>query len=364
MSVAGLTKREIVLAAAATVFLLAAALGFYLYGSSQVPQDAAAKVDESYITEKRVADWIAQYRAAYGLEDDADFAASLLSQNLNVGTFRQNTINQLALDDIVERRAGELGIDPADEQAQAQVDAMRQNMAFGDEGVWADTLSTYGLSEESLLVRYRTNLMCQAVLEADVARRLPTEDELLSYIQEYLAGTTQKHASRIVFSGEDALARAQDCSSRLTELKDAGSLDTTAFAELARELSDEADADTSGGAYAWSGSTVMDADVMDVLKYLEVGAFAGPQSVAADDALEIIYCDAYYTFAAQADIGSLTLADVPSSLLELIADAATEALWTSDTNAYLAGLLAAAKITYYPAPDDAAYAVSMTLVSS
>ena len=37
-----------------------------------------------------VESWIEQYRAGNSLQDDADFASALLSQSLNIGTFRQN----------------------------------------------------------------------------------------------------------------------------------------------------------------------------------------------------------------------------------------------------------------------------------
>jgi parvulin-like peptidyl-prolyl isomerase len=343
--------------------MIAAIVGFALYSSERVPGDAAAKVNSSYLAEERVAERIAQYRTASSLEDDADFAQFLLDQNLNVGTFRQNTINQMALADLVSERAEQLGIAPSEEEAQAQVDAMKQSMAFNDDEIWAESLATYGMSVDSLRAQYLANLKQQGVLEADVPHREPGEEEVLDYLQENLAGTTQKHASRILFEGEDAYARATECHERLSEAQAAGSLDEEAFAAIAREHSDEEGVEETGGLYAWSSSNAMDSDIMALLEGLDVGAFTGVESIEADGALEIIYCDVEYAFPAKDAIESLALGDVPETLRPLIEDAAADAVWTADCNAYLGGLLFGAQITYYPIPADAAYAVDMALPS-
>jgi hypothetical protein len=356
------TKREIVLAVVAALALAAAVWGFALYSTALVPATAAARVNDSYLDEGRVASRIAQYRSAYHLEDDADFASALLAQNLNVDTFRQSTINQLVLSDLIDQRAEELGVVFTDEDAQAQVDAMKRSLAFDDDEVWAETLAGYGMSADSLRLQYLANLKQQAVCEADIARRAPTDAEVLAYTQTYLATTTQKHASRILFTGDDALARTQECYELLLAAKgeDEG-ISAEAFAAMAREYSDEEGVGATGGACAWSGSVVLSEDVTTLLESLAIGSFSAPQSAEADGALEIIYCDEEYAFPAT---DAIVLHDVPASLRELIEAATADALWSLDRDAYLAALLMDAQVTYYPIPKDAAYAVSMALASS
>jgi hypothetical protein len=359
------TGREVVLAVLAVIALLAAVFCFALYNAARVPADAAAKVNDSYLAEERVASEIAQYRMAYGLTDDTDFASALLSQNLNVSTFRQNIINQLALTDIIAKRAEELGIEPADEEAQAQLDATKRSLAFDDDEVWEQTLASYGLSEDFLRSQYLANFRQQAVFEVDVSRREPTEGEELAYIQQYLANTTQKHASRILFVGDDAYTRAKACHEWLqSEADEEGGITAEDFAAAVREYSDEEGAAATGGSFAWSGSGEMSEDITEVLEYLAVGSFSNPQSAGEDKVLEILYCDEEYTFPATEAISSIVELDVPEELEELIRTAATEAVWTQDCSAYMAALLLSARITYYPFPDDAVYAVNMALVSS
>jgi hypothetical protein len=357
-------KREMVFALVAAIAVIAAIVGFALYNSVRVPAGVAAKVNNTYLAEERVADWITQYRTAYRLEDDADFARSLLTQNINVGTFRQDAINQLVLEDLISNRAEELGITASEEEAQAQVDAMKQNMAFNDDEIWEESLATYGMSVESLRMQYLLDLKRQAVFEADVAYRDLSEDEVLGYLQEYLAGTTQKHVSRIIFSEDDAYERATECHERLSEAQAAGDFDAETFATFVREYSDEEGVESTGGAYAWSSGDAMDGEIMTLLETLDVGSFTGPESVEADKAIEIIYCDEEYTFPSKDDIASLAVSDVPPSLMELIEGAAADAFWTADCNVYLAMLLANAPITYYPIPADATYAVDLSLAAS
>jgi hypothetical protein len=103
----------------------------------------------------------------------------------------------------------------------------------------------------------------------------------------------------------------------------------------------------------------MDERVMELLEDLDVGAFTSPESIESDGATEIIYCDEDYTFPTGDAVLSLALDDVPASLAQLVTDAAKGDLWTADCKAYLAELLYDAKITCYPIPHDAAYAVDV-----
>lgn len=353
------TAREAVLAAIAVIAIAAAVVGFALYASALVPDNAAAKVDDFYIDEPDVAAWIGQYRASNSLADDATFATALLSQNLNVSTFRQSAVNQLALAKLISKRADELGIVPTDDQAQQQLEAAKAQFTFNDEGVWADTLELYSLTEEGLLAQYKTNLAQQGVLEADVPKREASDDEVLAYAQRYLAGTTQKHAYRIVFTGDDAEDKAKECYSQIQELAGAGKMTTERFAELAKEYSDEDDVQQTGGSYAWSGGG-MNAEVKEIIAEISAGGFSSIENVSEDNAKEIVYCDDQYEFPKAEDFATFP-EDVPEALMQEVANASSELIWENDCNTYLASLLANAKITYYPVPDGASYNVDMSL---
>lgn len=359
---APLSVRERSLAATAVIAVVVAAVSLVLYFGSLVPADAAAKIDDQYLSEAEVAAWIEQYRLGNGLDDDATFAQTLLNEGENVSTFRQGVVNQIALDMLVEQRASELGISPSDEAIADQLAQAKERFSLGDDNVWAETLSSYNLTEEKLLEQYRSNLAQAAVLEAEVSRRDATDAELLSYLQTNLAGTTQKHAYRIVFIGDDRSQRAQECLAKLDELAESGAVSVEQFSELAASYSDEQGASESGGSYAWSGASMI-GEVKDLLADLEVGEHTVAETVEADDALEIIFCDAVYEFPKAAALATVP-DDVPDELLDEVREAASEVAWESDCESYLASLLVRAKITYFPVPDDAAYNVDMSLAQA
>lgn len=352
-----LSKRERLFASISAVALVVAVVCAILYNGAYVPPDAAAKVNGTFIGERRVAAWISQYRTANGLAEDSEFSRYLLSQNKNVTTFRQETINQLALDDLVKQRAVELGMTATEEEAREQLEATKRTLAFDDDTVWADTLDQYGLTEDALLEQYKASLSREAVLEADVERRDASDEELLSYTQKFLAGTTQKHAYRIVFKGDKAYERARECYGRLKALKDDGKLDLDAFMAEARASSDETGVEESGGAYEWSGSNMGD-EVKNVISDMEEGGLSEPESVDADDAIEIVFCDEVYQYPSASEFDKMP-DDVPEALAVEVSEAASDALWEEDCNSYLGSLIAAAQITYYPVPANAAYNVAL-----
>ena len=353
-------SKEKPLIAGLVVAVIAAIIGFALFFTSGVPAGAAAKVNDSYVTEERVAEWIAQYRSVYGLTDDDTFASTLKSQNMTVVSYRQNAIDQIILSDLIEARANELGLEATDEEVQAKLESVSGQFASDDESLWASTLESMGVTEDELKVRYKADILQSKVEEADVPLRDASDEELLAYVQSYLAGTTQKHVCRIVFEGDSMSTKAEKCMAELKGMRDAGTFDDAAFAKLAKKYSDEDDVAETGGALAWTGAGVIGDEITEVIEDMDAGEFSELTTIEADDgALEIIYVDETYTFPDASNIASVDAIGVPDELLIAVKSAAAQVAWQSDCSDYLAKMLAGAKITYYPVPDDAAYNVEL-----
>ena len=357
-----LSKREKGLvagiAAALVVAVAAVAVAVVLpTGGSDAPDGAAAKVNDSYIYEEDVAEWIEQYRISYGLEDDDDFLSALLEDDLTASTFRIEAINQLALSLLINQTAEELGVTPSDEDAQEQLEALKSSLSLGDDETWAETLEMYGLTEEGLLSQYKTNLAEDAICEAVVEYREASDEEVLAYIQSYLAGTTQKHAYYILFeAGDDESLEA--CQAELAELEESGELNVATFSVLAEEYSIDPDVDSTGGSYAWSGGYMSD-EAKEILEDLEVGECSEAESYmdsAGDEYVQILFCDEEYTFDSASDLTELP-DDVPDELMDEVLEEAAEVVYESNCSSYLSWLLATADITYYPIPQDASYNV-------
>ena len=366
-SSSGLSPRECVLVVVTVVAIAAAivgalaATGFGPFASlsSAQPTGAAAKVDDFYVMEDDVETYIEQYRASYSITDDDEFAQTLSDEDTSVSTFRKTAIDQLALNQLILNRAEELDVMPTDEECQAQLDAIKEALSLGDEESWAETIEGYGLTEEGLLEQYRVNLAQDAICAEDVEHRDANDDEVLAYLQNTLAGSTQYHAYRITVSGtdDDAVDEAEDIYQELLEMYEDGELDVGSFSYMAFQYSDDEDVTEDGGSYAWTGSE-MDDSIKEDMEYASVGELMGVYTVEADDAVEVIYCDDSYTFADSDDLTELP-DDVPDALWAEVLDAAADEVFDTNSSSYLAWLLAQAEITYYPVPDDAPYNVDV-----
>ena len=351
------TVREQALALVTAVAVVFGVVAGALCIMAQVPDDAAAKVNGSYVYESDVAEWVEQYRTSYSLEDDADFADSLISSSITVSDFRIDAINELAMVVLIQQRASELGATASDEEAQELLEDAKEYYADGDEDTWAEVLENSGYTEEELLEQYKISILQDAVYEADVPQVEATEDELVTYMKAYLADSTQKHAYRILFTGDDAAERAEACLAELEALEEDGGLDLEAFGELAVEYSDDEDVAETLGEYAWSGSD-MDDSAKEAIEELEVGMFSDAVSVD-DETVEVLYCDEEYAFPTYSDLVEVP-DDVPDELMEEVEEAAADYVWQDDCEEYLVQMLAQAEITYYPLPSDASYNIDLS----
>ena len=356
----GLSSREKLLAVLLVVAVIAAIAGFALFARAGITASgAAAKVNDFYIAEEDVAQWIAQYRASYSMSDDSTFVSSLTSNGTSISDLHKEAVDQLALSELILQRAEELGVTPTDEECQEQLDAIKESMSLGDEETWQETLEMYELTEEGLLEQYRVNLAEDAICEEDVDFRDATDDEVLSYMYSYLSGTTQYHAYRIVFSGDDAEERAQEVYDTLQTMQNDGELDVAVFSTMALEYSDEETVADTGGSYAWSGGNMAD-EVKEAMENATVGELVGTETVEDDDgAYEIIYCDDSYTFPESDELTELP-DDVPDELMAEVEEAAAEVVFETNCDSYLSWLLAQASITYYPVPENAEYNLDLS----
>ena len=359
----GFSGREKGLVAVCVIAIIAAIAGFALFAISQPPASAAAKVNDTYIQEADVASLISQYRTANDLTDDNTFASTLYAQSTSITQFRQTFIDQLVTQKVVDDRAQALGVVPTDEEIEEQLQAAKSSSSFGSDEIWQAQLESYGLTEDSLRRSYKTSLEENAIFEKDVIKPTATDSQTLAYIQTYMAEVSQKHAYRIMFaSGTSDDVRAA-CEAELKALKEAGTLTTDTFIEVAKKYSTESTFSTTNGALGWAAE-ITDEELAEILDGLSVGEYSDQNGITADDAIEIVYCDTIYTFPGTDEIADVQKSDVPSTLWSVIADYTSEALWATNCSTYLDYLVAQASVTYYPVPKDAAYNIDYSTITA
>lgn len=356
-----MSGREKALCGVAAVAVVAAIAGFGLFAAN-LPGDAAAKYDGGKVTESEVSAYIEQYRSAYSLSDDTAFAAALKNQSMTVASYRQSAIDQLIIQKIIEKRASELGVSVSDDEVEARIQEVYGQIANGDDSIWQSTLESMGVTEDDLRTRYRADILQSKVCEQDVPQKEASDSDTLTYLTSYLADTTQKHVYRIVFTSDDGKStKADECTQELKKLKKAGKLDTAAFEELAVKYSESDTVADDKGSLGWTGSGSIGDTISNLIGDMAVGSYSDATTVSEDDdALEIVYVDQDFTFPSSSKITSIDSLNVPDELLDAIKAAVSKSNWQSDSSSYVARLLATAKVTYYPVPDDASYNVNLS----
>ena len=352
----GWDARSKVLLATTVVCLIAAIAGFALYAQARVPEGAAAKFDDVYIGEDKVALSISEQRARLGLKADSDFATYLLHQNMNVYTFRQSVINQVALNMLIDERAAKLGCTPTEAQVDEQVEAMKEQYVTSSKS-WEEVLAEQGVTEESLRAQLKTNLAEQAIYRVAVDRAKASDDDVRSYIAANRAGGVEKHSWRATFSGDDARKRAE--AFREAVLAQPGGINADAFSALAVRYSDSPTIDEDAGDAGW---TYMDASSAYALALADMraGDVSEVLETETDGNYGVAFCDEVYEYP-QGDDGSVDLSQMPETLVDSLRELASEELYKNACSVYLAALLTDAKVTYYPIPDGAVYNIDMHL---
>ena len=356
------SSREKILAGVAGVAIVVAIAGFGLFAAN-MPGSNAAKFDGGSVSESELTAYIDQYRSAYGTTDDSSFASLLKNQNMTLASYRQSAIDQLVLQKLIEKRANELGVSVSDDDVEARLQEVREQMGATDDDTWQSTLESYGVTEDSLRSTYRSQLLQDKVCEQDVPEEEPSDDETLSYISSYLADTTQKHVYRIVFTSDEGKStKANECAKELKKLKKSKKLNAAAFEELVAKYSESDTAADDKGSVGWSGSDNISDTISELIDSMSVGEVSDATTVEEDDnALEIIYVDQDFTFPASSEIESLDSLKIPDELLSDVKSAVSYSNWQTDCSTYIAKLLADAKVTYYPVPDDASYNVDLSV---
>lgn len=351
-----LAPREKGLVAAAAVLFAATIVGFGLWFANMVPADAAGKVNDTYIPESDVQSYIQQYCATKSLSDEEALVEALNSQSMTVSNLRNNAIDQLGINVLVNKRAAELGVTPSDDAVQEQVDGLKSSLAFNDDETWTQTLESYGMTQDQVWQQQKTALAQKAICEKDVAKREATDDETLSYAKSNCAGNEQKQYYRIAFSGDDASNDAYAC---LEKLQKESKVTLAVFKEYAAKYSVDENAAADGGAWKWTAELDSSSDVYEPVTALEVNEVSAVESDNDEGVTCIYYCAQSYTFPDSDHIDKLKKKDVPSALWNVLKAKAADSLWSSDCSSYLAKMLADAQVTYYPVPADAPYNVDL-----
>lgn len=163
----------------------------------------AARMGDVAISEGEVTDYIADYRRAVNLSDDAAWIEYLTSTGETAASYREKTINQLAIDKLFEQVAKEDNIDVNDQAVQQSIENMRAGYNATDDETWAMIQEALNLDENTLRKSYEKQNLKIQVYEQEVPEIQVTDDDTAAYIDSTLLDTESFKLLRL--TGSDYL---------------------------------------------------------------------------------------------------------------------------------------------------------------
>lgn len=269
-----------------------------------VDEDAvAATFDGEAIYEWDITEEVRVARISQNLEDDEAWARWLGANDYDASVIRQQAINAIVGDMIIEHGAHEKGIE-VDESAVDEEWEQAKARYGSEEGLQA-ALDTLGMTHERYRNEIRLSLENKALRETFADDTPPTDEELLAYAQMQLPGFDgARRSSQILFKLED-----KELAQEVLEKLKAGTLD---FADAAREYSVDGTAE-AGGDVGWDCLVDFVDEYAEPLKELAVGDLS--DLVESDYGIHIIQCtDAY-----EAPEEVTSTKDVPQEFLDAFA---------------------------------------------
>lgn len=335
--------------ALAVLLCLLAMAGCSADGSDAV----AARFDgDGVITEQQVSAYLASYRKQQGFEASSDEAweDNLESIGMNSEELREQIIEQLVIDEMVKRRAAELGVEVDEEALQEYIEEFKGNLAFGDDEVYRQTLEMQGQTVEEAEEGFRNLFLQRALFEKEVPKpELENGQVVTGLANAYPNGIEMKHVYRFVLDGFDEegsyekFAAVQDA--REWFAGEGRKPDADRFAELVADRSDDQDVLASAGDDGWSVTAYEHSqEYQEILEGLDAGAVS---DVFVDDAgYAFVWVDRSYSLlpASKEGYSIAQLDDIPSDLLAEIKQDIAEQYWQLDCQRYLQELSKEAQV--------------------
>ena len=367
-------RRIIAIVVAAVLVILLGVLIWLLVIGAIAPWYVAAKYyGMHYITESEVSDYVESYQIQQGYEDatDEDWAIYLAAYDLTPETLRASVIQQLVTTDMIEIRAKENGVELSDEEWEYYRANIVDNLAFGDEDIYQETIEAQGQTVEEYEDSYRNLLLREKLYEAVVEVPEATDEETLSYIAStYTEETKAKHIYYFYLPYDDpddtdgdGQAGTYEERVEVQEIQDElieEGLSAENFEIMVGGYSEDDDLIETGGAYGWD-LDIEDyssefQDEVDKTKVGEVSEVFGDE-----DGYAFVYIDTKFVIPAYDADDPYTLDDFPESLQDWFADCASLDLWDDDCNEYLGTLYEESNCLIYDMPESVPYNVDMDL---
>jgi len=234
------------------LMILALSLTALGCGGENLAEDVAAEVGGVQITQAQLGERVEQIQQQLGEQ-----VPSEESDPEGFDTFRREVLDYLVTLEIVTQKAGEAGVEVTEEEIDEQLAKLKEPYG-GDEAKFEQAIAQQNLSLEELRENLRQQGLITKMIE-EVTKDIEVSDEEVATFYEeqkqQLSVDETRRVSHILFSPQNAQA---DDEAEVTEANWQAALEEAqrvrrqimegaAFAELAKQLSDDPGSKDEGG---------------------------------------------------------------------------------------------------------------------
>lgn len=313
----------------------------------------AATVNGVNIKEDTVTEQIMSLRQS-SYESDEDWATYLSQQGLTPESYRENVIDSIARQYLLTQAEKEYDITVSQDDLDEAWDEAVENYG-GDEDTFVDMITQFGFTKETYQENTKSSLAQEKLREKVASVEDPTDDQIVSYINENLdTYNDARRSSHILFKVADDATdeESAEVEAKAQEVLDKLNAGEVEFADAAKEYSEDSSAD-DGGDVGWDKLTTFVTEYQDALSALSKGRMSG--LVKTTYGYHIILCTDQF------NVESVSSAD---EIPEAIRDAISSKIKTEEESAkystWLNDYIDKADIKINEMPEDAPYNVDMS----
>lgn len=313
----------------------------------------AATVNGVNIKEDTVTEQIMSLRQS-SYESDEDWATYLSQQGLTPESYRENVIDSIARQYLLTQAEKEYDITVSQDDLDEAWDEAVENYG-GDEDTFVDMIAQFGFTKETYQENTKSSLAQEKLREKVASVEDPTDDQIVSYINENLdTYNDARRSSHILFKVADDATdeESAEVEAKAQEVLDKLNAGEVEFADAAKEYSEDSSAD-DGGDVGWDKLTTFVTEYQDALSALSTGQMSG--LVKTTYGYHIILCTDQF------NVESVSSAD---EIPEAIRDAISSKIKTEEESAkystWLNDYIDKADIKINEMPEDAPYNVDMS----
>ena len=313
----------------------------------------AATVNGVNIKEDTVTEQIMSLRQS-SYESDEDWATYLSQQGLTPESYRENVIDSIARQYLLTQAEKEYDITVSQDDLDEAWDEAVENYG-GDEDAFVDMITQFGFTKETYQENTKSSLAQERLREKVASVEDPTDDQIVSYINENLdTYNDARRSSHILFKVADDATdeESAEVEAKAQEVLDKLNAGEVEFADAAKEYSEDSSAD-DGGDVGWDKLTTFVTEYQDALSALSTGQMSG--LVKTTYGYHIILCTDQF------NVESVSSAD---EIPEAIRDAISSKIKTEEESAkystWLNDYIDKADIKINEMPEDAPYNVDMS----